>query len=74
MKIKSAYKYTWKMETCVLALSFFFLIYLALKVTEVSEFVIDLRVQLTDCKMNISHYYNRWNIKLKCAIVIICRT
>jgi len=33
-------------EICVLSLSFF-LIYLALEVTIVSEFVVDVRVQLT---------------------------
>jgi hypothetical protein len=37
----------------------FFLMYLAQEVTEVPEFVTDLRVQLTDCKMNVGHCYNR---------------
>jgi len=47
MKIKNADKYTWKMEEiCVLALSFF-LIYLAIEVTIVSDFVVYVRVQLT---------------------------
>lgn len=62
-KIKIADEYTWKMERHLRASLEFFLIYLALEITEVSEFVIDLRVQLTDRKMNVDHRNNRWNMK-----------
>jgi len=63
VKIKRADKHTWKIERDLRVSLEFFLIYLAVNVTEVSEFVIDLLVQLTDCKMSVSHCYNRWNMK-----------
>ena len=60
---KSADEYTWKLERDLLVSLEIFLIYLALEVTEVSDFFIDFRVQLTDCKMNVDHCYNRWKMK-----------
>jgi hypothetical protein len=62
MKIKSA-EYTWKMERDLHVNPEFFLLYLALEVTEVSEFVIDFRVQLTDRNMHFDHCYNRGKMK-----------